>query len=491
MPVDLEPTTDLDPNNPTQALAETNVLANPMDQSRIRVDSQSRSGDRVADLFDESTRLLLRERLMIAMVIIATMMLVAQVMNFIMGTVSVASLTSRMTAAAALFGSATLLWRRPGITLSHLRRIEIVVIVVPLVEVMMMQYLETTRLIEIGKPYRFPALVAGSGSVVGLFIATYAMFIPSNWRRTAIVGFTYAIVATAMSAVQLATTNGLEGIEPPRFTTTFVLFATAVIATFAAHFVRSIRHDVESARQYGQYHLTTEIGRGGMGVVYRSDWNRQPTKPDSSNWGRVRVFAVDHCRVCDAALSDSTGFHDDRRLVHRSRRRSVAKEGACCLLSRGLCNTHANRSRTILGGSVRVGQENRGNRQLVRKGKRIMTFNTLLVEKTGEARVSAAVQRVTEGRLPTGNVTARRHHSDGLVGQHHLSIGGILPPESGPLNNMSAAGCHRYELSGAVLLGRRCSVSLALKRWSFTTFGDIFQTTHQPQRRQIACSKAS
>lgn len=65
--------------------------------------------------------------------------------------------------------------------------------------------------------------------------------------------------------------TGLKDIDYPYFGTPFLLCATAVAATLAAHFVRSIRQEVESARQYGQYHLTTEIGRGGMGVVYRAE----------------------------------------------------------------------------------------------------------------------------------------------------------------------------------------------------------------------------
>lgn len=271
MSPELEPTIILESTDQSPDLAETNVVADSTGYSRVLVESQSHSSDRLADVFNESTRALLRERLIMAMLVIATMMLVAQTLNFILGTGSTATLASRMTAAATLLGSAVFLWRRPDIKLANLRWLEIVVVVVPITEVMLVQFLEATRLIEMGKPNQFPTLVAALGSVVGLFIATYAMFIPSNWRRTAVVAFGYASVATTMTAAQLATMKGLEGIDPPRFTTTFVLFGTAIVATFSAHFFRSIRHDVESARQYGQYHLTTEIGRGGMGVVYRAE----------------------------------------------------------------------------------------------------------------------------------------------------------------------------------------------------------------------------
>ena len=109
------------------------------------------------------------------------------------------------------------------------------------------------------------------GGVICLLVATYAMFIPSNWQRTAVIAFVSATLPTLLTVIQFANVRGLQQIEFPGFATPFLLFATAAVATIAAHFVRSIREDAESARQYGQYHLTTEIGQGAMGVVYRAE----------------------------------------------------------------------------------------------------------------------------------------------------------------------------------------------------------------------------
>lgn len=271
MDANLEPTIIIDQADQGNSLIETDLSPRATEQSRIRVASQTSSSDRLTDLFNESTRRLLRERLIMAMGVIASLMLIAQVLNFIMGMASTATLTSRMAAATVLIGSTVYLWSRPTVELAILRWLEAVVVVVPLAEVLLVQHLETRRLIDQGKASQFPTLAAALGSVFVLFIATYAMFIPSNWRRTAVVAFAYAIVATAMTNVQFATIPELAEVEYPRFTTSFVLFATAIIATVAAHFVRSIRQEVESARQYGQYHLTEEIGRGAMGIVYRAD----------------------------------------------------------------------------------------------------------------------------------------------------------------------------------------------------------------------------
>ena len=268
---DLEPTIDLIPRDRHAWIADTNSPLESIRNSRLRVGSQSDSSDRVSNLFDESTRQLLRERLIIAAILLAGMIAVVQVIVSFNGTFWTNATLARLAVVTTLTGVVMLLRGRPNLTLNQLRWTEIVVVVVPLFEVLYIQHLETTRLIEIGKPHQVPMLMGSIGGVICLFVATYAMFIPSNWRRTAVVAFASAILPTILTAVQFANVAGLRHIEYPGFATPFLLFTTAVVATIAAHFVRSIRHEAESARQYGQYHLTTEIGRGSMGVVYRAE----------------------------------------------------------------------------------------------------------------------------------------------------------------------------------------------------------------------------
>ena len=269
--IDLESTFDLISHAPDQGVSASNAALNSIQTSRVRVESQGNSSDRVENLFDESTRQLLRERLIIASIIIATMIAVVQLIVSFNGTLWTAATLARLTVVTCLVAIVALLkWGR-SLTLYQLRWIEIIVVVVPLVEVLFIQNLETCRLIEIGKHYQVPTLMGAIGGVVCLFIATYAMFIPSNWKRTAVVAFVSAALPTILTALQFRYVSGLQEIEYPGFATPFLLFTTAIVATVAAHFVRSIRHDAESARQYGQYHLTTEIGRGSMGVVYRAE----------------------------------------------------------------------------------------------------------------------------------------------------------------------------------------------------------------------------
>ena len=266
---DAESTIDVDLRD--QGVSDSNAAFNSISSSRVRVKNQAGSNERVNDLFEESTRLLLHERLMMAALIPASMIAVVQVIVSFSGTLWTTATLARISAVLILVGTVLLLRRLPSLSLRKLRWAEVVIVVVPLVEVLFVQYLETNRLIEIGKPYQVPTLMASIGGVICLFVATYAMFIPSDWRRTAVVAFVSAALPTILTAFQFANLAGLQAIEYPGFATPFLLTATAVVATIAAHFVRSIRQDVESARQYGQYHLTTEIGRGSMGVVYRAE----------------------------------------------------------------------------------------------------------------------------------------------------------------------------------------------------------------------------
>ncbi|MEO8271720.1 MAG: serine/threonine-protein kinase, partial [Aureliella sp.] len=271
MPLDLEQTIAFDLTKLKPNIEDTIFAAESMDKSRVRVDSLEESNERLSIQFEESTRHLLRERLLMASGLLATLIATVQLVATMSGHLMSTSLLTRLAAFACLIGVVILLRKRPKLPLSQLRWLEILVVAAPITQVLFIQYLETERLIGIGKPYQVPTLMASVGAAVSLFIATYAMFIPANWYRTAVVAFTAAAFPTALTAVQFASDSGLKEIEYPGFATPFLLFATAIVATVAAHLVRTIRHEAESALLYGQYHLTEEIGRGGMGIVYRAE----------------------------------------------------------------------------------------------------------------------------------------------------------------------------------------------------------------------------
>ena len=72
MAVDLERTIDGGSRTPIQNSIDTDFTVDSISNSRVRAETQDSSVDRLKTLFDESTRQLLRERLIIASVILAT-----------------------------------------------------------------------------------------------------------------------------------------------------------------------------------------------------------------------------------------------------------------------------------------------------------------------------------------------------------------------------------------------------------------------------------
>lgn len=199
----LEHTIDLRPADQNSKLAETQLHAESLGVSRVQIESQGHSDDRLKNLFEESTRQLLRDRLAIAAAILASMMSIAQIFIWFSRLQSLDTTIVRLSAIAGLVGVLILLKRRPTLKLQPLRWIELLVVFVPILEVVYVQFEEVPRLIEVGSAYQVPGLTGSLGAVICFFVATYAMFIPSNWKRTAVVGFIAAVLPTALTATHI------------------------------------------------------------------------------------------------------------------------------------------------------------------------------------------------------------------------------------------------------------------------------------------------
>jgi len=106
-----------------------------------------------------------------------------------------------------------------------------------------------------------------------ILLATYALFVPSTWKRSAV----FAAIGTATpvtSTLLLALSNpvvadSIRGEEAAAGA--LATFIMALATTYGSHAVGSLRKQAYQARQFGQYRLKRRLGAGGMGEVYEAE----------------------------------------------------------------------------------------------------------------------------------------------------------------------------------------------------------------------------
>lgn len=250
-------------------LASTTPDANET-QSHIDVHHHSSVGQ-LAVRFEEGTQRLLRWRLFVLGVTLISVMTVLTVMTAVNGQFLPAGFGLRLLTTGLLLIVTIFLRRSRRPSVAALRRVEILVMAVPITEMTLLEIFRTEVGLETGDLVTLPAYRASLGIASCVLIAMYGIFIPSTWQRTAVVTTITAILPTATALIQIQMYEPLQNMLPYNYVIPTLTLSMAAIATLGAHIVSSLRHDVEAARLYGQYHLTDELGRGSMGIVYKAE----------------------------------------------------------------------------------------------------------------------------------------------------------------------------------------------------------------------------
>ncbi len=110
-------------------------------------------------------------------------------------------------------------------------------------------------------------------------IFTYALFIPNNWQRAAVVIGTMALVPILLmigvqvtqSAVATPSITGALYLQNGSIENVLALLLSTAIAIWGVFMVNSLRLEVFEAKQFGQYQLRQRLGAGGMGEVYLAE----------------------------------------------------------------------------------------------------------------------------------------------------------------------------------------------------------------------------
>jgi serine/threonine-protein kinase len=162
-------------------------------------------------------------------------------------------------------------WRPP---LAQLRAFELTLFALILAFFTTAQYALMLASVRADDPLHLLSVVKGNLLGMLAMMFTYAIFIPNNWRRAALMIAPMALVPMVVPwilgqlhpefyevAVRAA---NLELISEHAI----FLFLGAFTAIFGTHTINRLRSEVYQARLSNQYHLGRKLGVGGMGEVY-------------------------------------------------------------------------------------------------------------------------------------------------------------------------------------------------------------------------------
>ena len=264
-------------NYPTRASQDTaskltrwEQLFGPRQQSVTRTRSDVMLVSGPAQTFADETAVLLRSRLRAYSRVCLVLLCFFFVLSLF--TDNLLLLGARFIILLATAVCYTLARSRRLLQPRQLHILELVILFSAVAQLTMMMAMRMLQYAKAGDAISLAAVQQGYMGGWVLLVLTYGLFIPIPWRRAAVlllpVGFVPGLLQYVLASTRADMASLFAQDQAREFV--FLPITAAIVAVYAAHTIYRIRETAFEGRRFGQYVLIEQIGRGGMGQVYRA-----------------------------------------------------------------------------------------------------------------------------------------------------------------------------------------------------------------------------